>query len=60
MNERVETEEDKAMQKEVFGEALHHSKRKEEVDKEDSPESKRGRTQEEEDWNDEFWKSTDI
>eukprot|EP00973_Karenia_brevis_P080865 11217632-Karenia_brevis.AAC.1 len=60
MQEREDTEEDKAMQREVFGEKLPDSKRKEEIDKEESPDTKRRRTQEDEDWNDDFWKSTDL
>eukprot|EP00973_Karenia_brevis_P043735 6057610-Karenia_brevis.AAC.1 len=49
MQEREYTEEDKAMQRDIFGEELHDSKRKEEVAQEESPDTKRRRTQEDED-----------
>eukprot|EP00973_Karenia_brevis_P023214 3196658-Karenia_brevis.AAC.1 len=60
MQEREYIEEDKAMQRDIFGEELLDSKRKEERVKEESPDTKRRRTQEEEDWNDDFWESTDM
>eukprot|EP00973_Karenia_brevis_P014873 2031162-Karenia_brevis.AAC.1 len=60
MQEREYTEEDKSMQRDIFGEELPDSKRKEERAKEESPDTKGRRTQEEENWNDDFWKSTDM
>eukprot|EP00973_Karenia_brevis_P083777 11626295-Karenia_brevis.AAC.1 len=59
MQERVETEEDKAWQREIFGEDQPDSKRKDERKEDGSPETKRRRTQEEEDWHDDFWTPAD-
>eukprot|EP00973_Karenia_brevis_P052533 7297586-Karenia_brevis.AAC.1 len=59
MQEREYSEEDKAFQREIFGEDQLDSKRKEESKEDESPESKRRRTQEEADWYDDFWTSAD-
>eukprot|EP00973_Karenia_brevis_P052576 7303536-Karenia_brevis.AAC.1 len=48
------------MQRDIFGEELQDSKRKEEIAEEESPDTKRRRTQEDEDWNDDFWKARDV
>eukprot|EP00973_Karenia_brevis_P065350 9078830-Karenia_brevis.AAC.1 len=50
MQEREYTEEDKAMQRNIFGKELPDNKRKEEGEDGVHPEGKRRRTQEEEDW----------
>eukprot|EP00973_Karenia_brevis_P079516 11034135-Karenia_brevis.AAC.1 len=52
MQEREDTEEDKAMQemnRDLFGEELSDNKRKEDKEDKGAPEGKRRRTQEEED-----------
>eukprot|EP00973_Karenia_brevis_P001278 174980-Karenia_brevis.AAC.1 len=59
MQERVDTEEDKAWQREIFGDDQPEGKRKDESKEDESPETKRRRTQEEEDWHDDFWTSAD-
>eukprot|EP00973_Karenia_brevis_P011086 1499958-Karenia_brevis.AAC.1 len=58
MQEREYTEEDRALQEEVFGEDQLDSKRKDESKEDEAPEGKRRRTQEEEDWHD-FWTTED-
>eukprot|EP00973_Karenia_brevis_P025437 3510068-Karenia_brevis.AAC.1 len=63
MPEKEDTEEDKAMQdmnRDLLGEELHDTKRKEEAAKEESPDTKRRRTQEDEDLNGDFWNSTEV
>eukprot|EP00973_Karenia_brevis_P069370 9646078-Karenia_brevis.AAC.1 len=60
MQEREYAAEDRAFHDEVFGEDQPGSKGKDESKGDASPETKRRKTQEEEDWPDEFWKSTDI
>eukprot|EP00973_Karenia_brevis_P017344 2378773-Karenia_brevis.AAC.1 len=49
MQEREYTDEDRAFQEDLFGPAEHESKRKESSKEQGAPESKRRRTQEEED-----------
>eukprot|EP00973_Karenia_brevis_P020043 2750872-Karenia_brevis.AAC.1 len=44
---------------EIFGGDQPGSKRKDASKEDESPETKRRRTQEEEDWHDDFWKSAD-
>eukprot|EP00973_Karenia_brevis_P003502 484035-Karenia_brevis.AAC.1 len=60
MQEREYTEVDKANFRDIFGEDQPEVKRKDESKKEESPEIKRRKTQEEEDWDVEFWKSPDM
>eukprot|EP00973_Karenia_brevis_P010517 1426713-Karenia_brevis.AAC.1 len=59
MQERVDTEEDKAWHREIFGDDQPVSKRKDESKEDEPPETKRRKTQEEEDWHDDCWASAD-
>eukprot|EP00973_Karenia_brevis_P043965 6090282-Karenia_brevis.AAC.1 len=59
MQEREYTDEDRALQDEVLEEDQPDRKRKDESQGDESPEKKRRRTQEQEDWYDDFWSDKD-
>eukprot|EP00973_Karenia_brevis_P002678 365597-Karenia_brevis.AAC.1 len=47
------------MQRDLFGEDPPETKRKEKEEKKETPEGKRRRTQEDEDWHNDFWDNKD-
>eukprot|EP00973_Karenia_brevis_P052421 7283748-Karenia_brevis.AAC.1 len=47
------------MNRDLFGEDTPETKRKDEDEEKEAPEGKRRRTQEDEDWHDEFWNNKD-